>query len=326
MTQSFQKESQVSIVIVNWNGAECLPACLESVRQQTWTDYEIYLIDNASTDGSLDAAEKNFSDLKTARNPENLGFARAANQGIEQSQSEFVFLLNPDVVLEPDYLERLMKRALGDENIGALGGKLRRPVKDGITTSIIDSAGLTLLAKKRRPWDRGSDQPDAGQYDDAEEVVGINGAAVLYRRAMLEDVKLDGEYFDAGFFIYFEDVDLALRALLRGWKSLYVPQARARHARGGTGGLRPAGVKIHAAKNRYLVYLKNEPFAAFAKNCLRTLGVELMRLGAYALREPRSLLGFLAFLRSLPKYLKKRKRIQESAKIDAEEFMRWYRD
>ncbi len=326
MTQSSQKEPRVSIVIVNWNGADCLPACLESVRKQTWTDYESVLIDNASTDGSLAAAEKNFPDLKIIRNRENLGFARAANQGIEQSRGEFIFLLNPDVVLEPNYLERLMERALKNETLGALGGKLLRPVKDGITTPIIDSAGLTLLAQKRRPWDRGSDQPDAGQYDDAEDVMGINGAAVLYRRAMLEDVKLDGEYFDVGFFIYFEDVDLALRALLRGWKSFYVPRARARHARGGTGGSRPTSVKIHAVKNRYLVYLKNEPFAVFSKTWIRTLGVELMRLGAYAVREPLSLLGFLAFLRCLPTYLKKRKRIQEGAKIGAEEYLRWRRD
>ncbi len=317
---------QISIVIVNWNGADCLPACLESVRKQTWTDYESVLIDNASTDGSLATAEKNFPDLKIIRNRENLGFARAANQGIEQGRGEFVFLLNPDVVLEPDYLERLMERALKNETLGALGGKLLRPIKDGITTSMIDSAGLTLLAQKRRPWDRGSDQPDAGQYDDAEDVMGINGAAVLYRRAMLEDVKLDGEYFDVGFFIYFEDVDLALRALLRGWKNFYVPRARARHARGGTGGSRPPGVKVHAAKNRYLVYLKNEPFEAFSKNWIRTLGVELMRLGAYAVREPLSLLGFLAFLRCLPTYCKKRNRIQETANIGADEYLRWYRD
>jgi GT2 family glycosyltransferase len=294
---------------------------LRSVYAQTHAFKDCLLVDNASSDGSVELVRRLFPDLKILVNAENLGFSRAANQGIAATSGDFILLLNPDVVLQSDYVDRLMRCAEAHPSAGSFGGKLLR-MQGANLPPMIDSAGLVLLQNKRRPWDRGFGEADRGQLDRQEEVFGINGAAVCYRRSMLEDVKLDGDYFDTGFFIYFEDVDLAWRAQIRGWKSIYEPQAVAHHARGGLQGGKNPVVRIHAAKNRYLVYFKNE--SLFARRLLPNLAVELLRLGAYAVREPISLLGFFRFLGLIPKYLRIRKRIQTTARVHPEDLLRWY--
>lgn len=318
------KSPLVSIVVVNWNGAAWLEKCLRSVRSQTYKNWRCLLIDNASTDGSPELGQKILPDLFITINQENRGFAYAANQGIAQSQGEFVLLLNPDVVLMNDYLEILVRYAVTENSVGSFGGKLLRLPTADKSASLIDSAGLTILRNKRRPLDRGEGEADNGQYDKTEYVMGINGAAVLYRRTMLEEVKQEGEYFDSDFYIYYEDVDLAWRALLFGWKSLYIPQAYAYHARGGTQKTKRFAVRMHAAKNRYLVFLKNEPSPVFICSLPLILIVEIFRLISYVFREPVSLLGFFCFLTVIPKFLKKRWKIQASAVIKPEEFYSWY--
>ncbi|MBI5428822.1 MAG: glycosyltransferase family 2 protein [Nitrospinae bacterium] len=325
MTHPDPMRPRVSVVVVNWNGAEFLEKCLGSVQCQTYENRDCLLIDNASTDGSAELVQNLFPWARVVRNRENLGFAQAANMGIALTGGEFVLLLNPDVFLESDYIEVLLRHAVKENPAGSFGGKLLRQKTGDGPDPEIDSAGLVLLNGKRRPWDRGEGETDRGQYDAAEYVMGINGAAVCYRRSMLEDVKMDGEYFDSDFFMYFEDVDLAWRSLLFGWKSLYVPQARGYHARGGARGRRNLKIRVHAARNRYLVFLKNEPFAVFTRYFFPALAVELARLAVYAVREPSSLLGFFKFVSVIPGFLRKRRRVQERTKISPEEFASWYR-
>ncbi|MBD3306144.1 glycosyltransferase, partial [candidate division KSB3 bacterium] len=232
----------VSAIVVNWNGAPHLRPCLTALSQQTYPALEILLIDNASTDNSwqvISGLEREFSaqqqaqsppaspdspemrrELHVLRNSRNEGFCRANNQGIADSQGEFVLLLNADVTLAPRFVEVLVQVMQADPAVGIALGKLL----SGHDPTRIDSTGIVIY-KNRRAVDRGQGEPDVGQYDTCQEVFGASAAACLYRRVMLDELAypppqadLDAEYLDTLFFAYKEDIDLAWRARLYGWK------------------------------------------------------------------------------------------------------------
>jgi GT2 family glycosyltransferase len=268
--------SDVAAVMVAWNSMRWLPAALDSLEAQSCPPASITVVDNASADGVQEYIEARHPRVKLLRNAGNEGFARAVNQGIEGSREEWVLVLNPDLSLEPGYLEELLRAAESRPDAGALGGVLLRP--DGR----VDSAGLELRRYLLRPLDRET-LPAAGE-SGVEEVFGICAAAALYRRAMLEDVAFEGEYMDATFFAYYEDVDLAWRAAHRGWKSYVVPAARGMHVRGASGGEASRAGLVRSQRNRYLAIFKNLPAGRFAADFLPVAGIELGRL----LRHPGS--------------------------------------
>ncbi|HEX9860742.1 MAG TPA: glycosyltransferase, partial [Nitrospirota bacterium] len=183
-----------------------------------------------------------------------VGFAAAANQGIVASTGEFVLLVNPDVSFGPGFTGRLVSALEAEPAAGSAAPKLVRP--DGR----IDSAGLSML-KCRKAVDRGSGDKDTGQFDVPARVFGACGAAAMYRRAALEDSRVMGEYFDEAFFAYKEDVDLAWRMNLLGWKCVYVPGAKGTHMRGWKAASRkdvPRFIRRHSFKNHYLTIMKND--------------------------------------------------------------------
>jgi len=195
---------------------------------------------------------------------------------------DHILLLNPDVDLEPAFAETLL-RAMRDEPAVALAcGKLYRPGRQ-----LIDSAGIALPAH-RRPRDRGSEEPDRGQFDAREFVFGASGAAMLLRCAALPELALDGEIFDEDFFAYHEDTDLSWRANLLGWRVLYEPRARGEHVRGWRRGSRndvAITVRRHSFKNHYLQLIKNEPAGSLLRGLPVLLGWETLRLGFALLRD-----------------------------------------
>src|SRR5690606_16371095 len=145
---------------------------------------------------------------------------------IAASRGDWVLVLNPDVVLDPRFLEELAPYAERPAPLGTLCGKLLRMDEDGrpVSPPRIDSAGIEFR-RTFRHLDRGSEEPDDGRYGTPELVFGATGAAALYRRAMIDDVSVEGEFFDEAFFAYREDADVAWRAQLLGWDCLYVPSA-----------------------------------------------------------------------------------------------------
>lgn len=299
--------SLISVIIVNWNGANYLPACLAALLRQTYTPFELVIVDNASTDKSgqiLDEFQRQYEErgspplvvppsggisplkrelqteklqaLTIIRNTWNEGFCRGNNQGIQASHGDFVLLLNADVTLEPDFIARVVDVMHSDPEIGIAVGKLL----NGHDPSRIDSTGIVIL-KNRRALDRGQQEREAGQYNRREEVFGASGAACLYRKTMLEHIKYPhDEYLDQLFFAYKEDVDLSWRARLQGWKCVYTPDAVGTHFRTwGTGKRRdiPKWVRRHSLKNRYLMLLKNE--------CWQTLHPSLLHIVWYEIRS-----------------------------------------
>ena len=254
----------VSIVVVLWNSQKHLEKCLDSLRRQTYTDFEIIGVDNASSDDSVACFSRSDFRQVLIKNQENLGFAQAANQGIKASTAEFVLLLNPDVFPEPTFLQELVKTLSLPRHCGAAGGKLLLFNQEE-NSRLLDSTGL-FLTRSLKARDRGNLQEDRGQYDQPENIFAVCGAAVLFRREALEKARIDGEYFDEDFFAYYDDLDLCWRLQLLGFECGYNPSAVAFHVRGGSGTnskffQKSPFMQRMTLRNRYFMLIKNLSFS-----------------------------------------------------------------
>src|SRR3954462_14587795 len=207
-------QPQVTVVIVTFNSLPYIEACLRSLERQSYLAMKIVVIDNASYDGTADFLRDRLLE-RAIFNLRNVGFAAAQNQGIRMSKQGWVLTLNPDVVLAPDFISTLVEAAESDTGVGAVCGKLLRwqPESPRPFSGTIDSTGIYFRPDLRH-FDRGAEQLDRGRYERREYVVGATGAAALYRRAMIEEISLAGEFFDEDFFAYREDADVAWRAQL----------------------------------------------------------------------------------------------------------------
>jgi len=212
---------QTSFVVINWNHRPLLEKCLRSLEQQISKDFELILVDNGSTDGSLNCLDQfSLPAVKIIRNPENYGFCRAANQGIRAASGRFIALVNNDAILDPHWLEEIQLGFSGDARVGMCASK----ILSARETHRIDKVGH-LMYPDGQSYGRGHREVDRGQYDRVEEVLCPDGAVAIYRAEVFQDAGL----LDEDFFAYGDDAELGLRARLRGWKCLYIPTARAYH-------------------------------------------------------------------------------------------------
>jgi GT2 family glycosyltransferase len=227
--ESMERNPEVSIILVNYNDRPNLEDCLLSLRQNVQgIDFEIIVVDNNSSDGSQDFVEKEYPRAKLIRNQENLGFAKANNLGIKESKGEFILFLNTDTVIYPQTLENLLKEMREDSRIGAVGpallrGKNAYQISFGKKVSFLrELIQKCLLNSFLKLWLKISLK---------KRVVGwLSGACFLTRKDVLEKV---GTY-DENFFLYFEDIDLCYRMKKKGYKLLFLPQARIFHRGGAT--------------------------------------------------------------------------------------------
>lgn len=222
-----KKVPLVSIVIAHHNKKEFLEKSLSSLLRQTYSTIEIVLVDNNSTDGSVDYIKKEFPSVKIIACKENYGFAKANNIGIKETKGELIVALNNDTEVVSNWLEELVKAINSDEKVGMCSSKIlfmKNP-------TMINSTGM-CISRSGACWDRGMFEYDNGQYQHIEKVFGPCGCAAMYRKEMLEEIGL----FDEDFYAYAEDVDLAFRGRLAGWECLYVPKAVVYHLHGGTAG------------------------------------------------------------------------------------------
>jgi len=238
----------ISVVVVNYNGKKFLDGCLSSLDRQTCRDFEVILVDNGSSDGSAAYVRERYPSLILVETTKNLGFAGGTNAGIRVARGEFIFTLNNDTIADPHLLEEIVRPMISDSHVGVCGAKM--VFFDGR----INSTAI-CISRSGAAWDRGGGEPDHGQYDVIEEVFGSCAGAALYRRSMLDEIGL----FDEDFFLFMEDVDLAFRARLSGWKCMYVPTARVVHFHGGTAGFR-SDLSIYYGNRNLLWYVvKNFP-------------------------------------------------------------------
>jgi GT2 family glycosyltransferase len=251
----------VSVLITTFNSSRYLERCLDSIKTQTYAPLEIVIVDNASSDATCEILERHAGLAKVVYNDKNTGFAAAQNQAIRAATGQWLLSLNPDVVLGASFIQHMVQAGELDARVGTVSGKLLRwhPGADKEFSTTIDSTGI-YFTRSLRHLDRGAEESDHGQYERVEYVFGATGAAALYRRQMVEDVSIEGEFFDEQFFAYREDADLAWRAQLMGWRCLYTPKAVAWHVRRVTPERRrelPTEINWHSVKNRFLMRVKN---------------------------------------------------------------------
>ncbi len=343
-----QNQSKISIIIIHYNTPHYLEGCFESILCQTHENIEVIFIDNNSPDKSgLELVREKYShlgNLKIVANKDNLGYAKAANQGIKmaiegEQKADYAVITNPDIRYTPTYFEKITERINRDPKIAAITGKVYKYDFDREKpTNIIDTVGL-LAYKNRRIIDDGQGLIDEGQFNKECEVFGVSGACPLYRREALEDIKLMDEYMDEDFFMYKEDVDISWRFLLYGWKNLYYPPAIAYHGRG-TGVHRrffnkevlenrkklSKFQKHYSFKNQHLMESKNKLWGHSIRN-FGPLALKKLATAVYiTIKEPYLWKSYLTYLRQLPRALKKRKIIMKNRKISNKEMQKWFEE
>lgn len=312
---------RVSVNIVTFNSGDDVAPCLKSLREQTCTDFEIHIFDNASSDDTLKIIES--LDLsRVIRSPINTGFCKAHNELARRFPSEYVLFLNPDTILAPQFIEELVRGLDARPDAASASGKLVR--MDGKT---IDSTGITMH-REQRHLDRGAGEADTGQFDEPGEIFGPSGAAALYRRTALEEVAINGQYFDEDFFAYREDADLAWRCRLSGWNSIYLPTAVGNHRRRVTPERRselPKEINYHSVKNRFLLRFNNMTGDLYRRDFWPITERDLAVIGYVLTSEWSSIPALWYVIKNFPRLLRKRRTIQRKRRNSSSEIAKWFR-
>ncbi len=303
--------SRVAIVVPNWNGADSLAGCLDSLLGQS-DKAHIIVVDNGSRDGSLKLLEK-YPAVEIIKHEHNLGFAGGVNSGFRKAMTDgctYVATLNNDAVADKHWLKYLVAALDDNPKLGIVTSKILNA--DG---TALDSTG-DYYTVWGLPYPRGRGETDLGKYDDATEVFGASGGASLYRVKLLEEIGL----FDEDFFAYYEDVDLSFRAQLAGWKVGFVPDAVVNHQIGATSSKLKGFTTYQTMKNLPLLLSKNVPRRYFYRVGWRFMLARFLFFGRAISRGQGwpALKGDAVSTWLLFRKSKARRRVQEHKKVSDE--------
>ena len=318
----------VSVTLVTYNSGRFIKRCLDSVLEQKYPNLEVVIVDNASTDGTVDILEPFADRCRIYYNEHNLGFAAAQNQAIALANGEWVLTLNPDVLLMPGFVQALVDAGTIDPKVGTVCGKLLSILAnfDLPEQQLVDSTGIYFTPTLRH-LDRGSQEVDNGHYLNFEYVFGATAAAALYRRKMIEDIAIMDEFFDTDFFVYREDADVAWRAQLMGWRCLYTPLARGYHVRNVLPGNRralPPDINMHSVKNRFLMRIKNMTPDLYKRYWFSITVRDFVVVGACLLHEHTSLKAFGYVLKNWRRVVAKREEIMRRRRVKDDYMASWF--
>ena len=323
------ERNTVSVTVVTHNSEPFIARCLDSVLAQNWGPLEIIVVDNASQDRTASILADYKQHLQIIYNRENRGFSAAQNQAICKASGEWILTLNPDVVLDSNFVSHLVQAGNRNRDIGTVCGKLLS-VSPNFETSPerrLDSAGIYFTPTFRH-FDRGMNLPDGDEYNGAAFVFGATAAAALYRNRMIQDISVAGEFFDEDFFLYREDADVSWRAQLQGWQCLYLPEAVGYHVRRVFPGRRqeiPEEINRHCVKNRFLMRIKNATLRLYLRNFLPATARDIGILAYCLLAERKSLGAFSFVLRNWRRTLLKRRIIQQRRRVSDAYLQNWFR-
>ena len=299
-----------SVIIVNWNGAQHLPVCLNALRAQTVGNFEVIVADNASHDESLSLLARDYPEVKVVALSKNLGFTGGNNAGIRAARGEFIVLLNNDTEADPRWLEEILAAFERHPEAGLIASKMKLFDHRDTFHTAGDFYRLDGIPGNRGVWEN-----DRGQYDREEYVFSACGGSAAYRKSMIDQIGL----LDEDFFYSCEDIDLAWRAQLAGWKCVYAPKAIVYHKLSATGG--GATASFYDGRNFIYVIAKDYPPSLWTKYRGAIIRKQ-WSLFAEALRAWRGeaararMRGMLSGLIHLPKMLNKRRAIQAARKVD----------
>ena len=256
MTDSWMAvERRVAVLIVNYNSGSMLTRCLDALARQSWSDFDVVVVDNASHDGSADGIEGRYSNVRLIPAQTNLGFAAGNNLALQHVRgAQWIALLNPDAFPEPEWLERLIATALAKPEYSFFGSRML--LADD--TRLLDGTGDAYHVSGAS-WRRDHGKPAARGIQEPGEIFGPCAAAALYSRSALAEVG----GFDESYYCYHEDVDLAFRLRLLRHRCWYAADAVVHHVSSGIAGRRSDFATYHGHRNLVWTYVKDMPGALF---------------------------------------------------------------
>lgn len=305
---------EISFIVVNWNGKDYLGECIEAINSQSRQDFEIILVDNASTDGSVENVEARWPGVRLIKLDTNTGFAFANNFGANQAKGKWLALVNNDAFLAPDWMEQMLEAAELNPEYSFFASRLMRTSEPQILEASGDICHVSCHA-----WHRDQNQPVERAQRETDEVFSPSAAAALYHKEQFLEV----EGFDERYFSHHEDVDLGFRLRLRGYRCLYVPDAVARHIGSASFGVESNRTVYQVHRNTVWTYFKNMPAGLLWKYLFAHLVSSLVFLIYYTLRGQWKAIWLANFdaLRGLPAIFHQRKVIQDSRQIDASDLL-----
>lgn len=305
--------SETSVLIVTYNSAAFIESCLNSLQQQTYQDFELIVVDNASTDDSLNCTARQlpaFSSARLISLTVNRGFAAGNNEALRQASGAYIALLNPDAEASPQWLQSLVTAMKEHPDAGSCASRL---LVHG--AGIIDSAGDGCITTGAG-YKRGETEP-ADRYCEAGYVFGACGGAALFRRAMLEEIG----FFDDDFFLIHEDTDLNFRAQLAGWKCFYAPDAVVEHKVRSTIGAGSDTAVYYSLRNALFVLAKNMPAQLFLRYAFQQLVQQAGLFLFVSIRDRQFGVwrrAYRDFFRALPALRQKRRTVMQRKTVDHE--------
>jgi GT2 family glycosyltransferase len=286
---------KVIIIILNWNGKNDTIECLESLKSVTYPDYEILLIDNCSSDGSVGILHEKYPALEVIVNKENLGYAEGNNVGIRRAiekNADYVLLLNNDTVVDPELLNELISAAEQDPKIGFAGPKVYYYDYNG-RRDIINFAGGKINLSRGRTYHIGWKKTDVGQYEEINEVDYIDGSCILVKKEVIDEIGL----LDATFFTYWEEADWCVRGHDAGYKLIYVPKAKIWHKISASSTAKT--YTYYFTKNQFLFMKKHVTKARYTIFLLYYFMVEFWLMTGYILVYKRDLRRFPSLFKGI---------------------------
>ena len=327
----------ISINLLRWSTPwEEVQQCVAAVLNSDFRDFKVTYTENPhlSAPSLMEEVQRHFGSddrLNILRNDSNLGYAGAHNRFFAESDSELLMVLNPDAVIDPLFLQNIIK-PFSDPTVGAATGKMLKPQLAVNGERILDGTGIEIY-RSRRARERGQLEPDHGQYDDNRIVFGVSGTAAVYRRTALEAIKLgEADYFDPDFFAYWEDFDLSWRLRLCGFECVYVPDAIVEHGRVAGASLEgvsnfsmfvkhqqsfPLWVRQRNWINRLFAIIKNDFGWCLYRDLPRIIAREVGMLIFILFFMPDTLFAVPKAFSLLPRMLRRRTVIQSLRTIDS---------
>jgi O-antigen biosynthesis protein len=300
---------KVSIIIPNYNGQKYLGDCIDALHRLDFLrdQYEIIVVDNASSDHSRDFILSTYPDVVLIQAEKNLGFAGGCNLGIKNSRGKYIVLLNNDTTVETSWLKELVTVAEKDKDVAIVGSKLLYKHNP----SEIQNAA-SFLTNRGDGGDLGSHQPDEGQYDTTREVMAVCGASMLIKRTLIDEIGA----LDEDFFAYYEDADLCYRTRLHGKKIVFAAKSVVHHVHAATSGEWSPFFTFLVFRNKLLMQLKNSPLdfllKVFLLYCWQVIDESLVR----GINRKTHFKVLASFVKKFPKFLVKRLYIRIKVKLE----------
>ncbi|MBU1088047.1 MAG: glycosyltransferase family 2 protein [Candidatus Omnitrophica bacterium] len=290
---------KISAIIVTWNAEKFLAKCLDSVFSQSIAPFEVFVVDNGSTDKTIEIIKKTFPEVLLIENKQNKGFCTANNQAINKAKADYILTLNSDIVLEPDYISKLLNYLKIDKSVGMVQGKFLRMDK-----KTIDCLGLKL-GLFFRLFNIAEGKKDSTDFKATFEIFGPCAAAAVYRKELISDIIYEDEVFDPKFFFLVEDFDLAWRARNQGWKAMCVLRAVCYHYRDSSAHSTPFKQYL-SFRNRYFLLIKNGNWKHLLLFIPGFFIYDLPRFVFMLFTNPFTLKAIVEVVYSLPELIRKR--------------------